>query len=55
MRVVDPRTAVGARLDRIIHAVVRAVYTEERQIRPELRVYHDTWLHDHGTLGRKGV
>ena len=43
---------VGARLDRIIHAVVRAVYTEERQIRPELRVYHDTWLHDHGTLGR---
>ena len=44
-------TALGARLDRIIHAVVRAVYTEERQIRPELRVYHE-WC---TTTARWGV
>jgi AcrR family transcriptional regulator len=40
--VVDPQTAdVGARLDRLIDAVVRAVYAEERHVRTAFRVYHD--------------
>jgi AcrR family transcriptional regulator len=53
--VVDPQTAdVGARLDRIIDAVVRAVYAEERHVRTALRVYHDTWLRDPDTRVRKG-
>jgi hypothetical protein len=53
--VVDPRTAdVGARLDRLIDAVVRAVYAEERQVRTALGVYHDTWLRDPDTRVRKG-
>jgi AcrR family transcriptional regulator len=53
--VVDPQTEdVGARLDRIIDAVVRAVYAEERQVRTALRVYHDTWLRDPDTRVRKG-
>lgn len=40
--VVDPQTAgVGARIDRIIDAVVRVVYAEERQVLTGLRVYHD--------------
>jgi AcrR family transcriptional regulator len=45
---------VGPRLDRLIDAVVRAVYAEERQVRTALRVYHDTWLRDPDTRVRKG-
>jgi AcrR family transcriptional regulator len=53
--VVDPTTAdIGARLDRLIDAVVRAVYAEERQVRTALRVYHDTWLRDPDSRVRKG-
>jgi hypothetical protein len=47
-------TDVGTRLDRLIDAVVRAVYAEERQVRTALRVYHDTWLRDSDTPVRKG-
>lgn len=53
--VVDPQTAdVGARLDRLIDAVVRTVYAEERHVRTALRVYHDIWLRDPGSPVRKG-
>jgi len=53
--VADPQTAdVGARLDRIIDAVVRTVYAEERHIRTALRVYHDIWLRDPDSPVRKG-
>jgi AcrR family transcriptional regulator len=51
----DPQTAdVGARLDRIIDAVVGTVYAEERQVRAALRVYHDTWLRDPDARVRRG-
>jgi AcrR family transcriptional regulator len=51
----DPQTAdVGARLDRLIDAMVRAVYAEERHVRTALRVYHDTWLRDPDSRVRKG-
>lgn len=54
--VADPQTAdVGARLDRIIDAVVRTVYAEERHIRTALRVYHDIWLRDPDSPVRKGT
>jgi AcrR family transcriptional regulator len=53
--VVDPQTAdVGARLDRIIDAVVRTVYAEERHVRTAFRVYHDTWLRDPDSQVRRG-
>ena len=53
--VVDPQTAdVGARLDRLIDAVVRTVYAEERHVRTALRVYHDIWLRDPDSPVRKG-
>jgi len=53
--VVDPQTAdVGARLDRLIDAVVKTVYAEERHVRAALRVYHDTWLRDPDSRVRKG-
>lgn len=53
--VADPQTAdVGARLDRIIDAVVRTVYAEERHIRTALRVYHDIWLRDPDSPVPKG-
>jgi AcrR family transcriptional regulator len=53
--VVDPETAdVGTGPDRIIDAVVRTVYVEERHIRTALRVYHDTWLRDPDSRVRKG-
>jgi len=53
--VVDPQTAdVGARLDRLIDAVVRAVYAEERHVRTAFRVYHDTWLRDPDSQVRRG-
>jgi AcrR family transcriptional regulator len=52
---IDPQTAdVGARLARLIDAVVRAVYAEERHVRTALRVYHDTWLRDPDSPVRKG-
>jgi AcrR family transcriptional regulator len=51
----DPQTAdVGARLDRLIDAVVRTVYAEERHVRTALRVYHDIWLRDPDSPVRKG-
>lgn len=53
--VIDPQTAdVGARLDRLIDAVVRTVYAEERHVRTALRVYHDIWLRDPNSPVRKG-
>ena len=53
--VVDPQTAdVGARLDRIIDAVVRTVYAEERHVRTAFRVYHDIWLRDPDSPARRG-
>jgi AcrR family transcriptional regulator len=53
--VIDPQTAdVGARLDRLIDAVVRTVYAEERHVRTALRVYHDIWLRDPDSPVRKG-
>ena len=53
--VVDPQTAdVGARLDRLVDAVVRAVYAEERHVRTAFRVYHDTWLRDPDSQVRRG-
>ena len=53
--VIDPQTAdVGARLDRLIDAVVTAVYAEERHVRTALRVYHDSWLRDPDSPVRKG-
>jgi AcrR family transcriptional regulator len=53
--VADPQTAdIGARLDRIIDAVVRTVYADERHIRTALRVYHDIWLRDPDSPVRKG-
>jgi AcrR family transcriptional regulator len=53
--VVDPQTAdVGACLDRLIDAVVRAVYAEERLVRAAFRVYHDTWLRDPDSQVRRG-
>jgi AcrR family transcriptional regulator len=51
----DPQTAdVGARLDRLIDAVVRTVYAEERHVRTALRVYHDIWLRNPDSPVRKG-
>jgi AcrR family transcriptional regulator len=51
----DPQTAdVGARLDRLIDAVVRTVYAEDRHVRTALRVYHDIWLRDPDSPVRKG-
>jgi AcrR family transcriptional regulator len=53
--VIDPQTAdVGARLDRLIDAVVRTVYAEERHVRTALRVYHDIWLRNPDSPVRKG-
>jgi AcrR family transcriptional regulator len=53
--VADPQTAdVAARLDRLVDAVVSAVYAEEPQVRTALRVYHDTWLRDPDAQVRKG-
>src|SRR4029453_6902883 len=51
----DSQTAdVGARLDRIIDAVVRTVYAEDRHIRTALRGYHDISLRHPHSPARKG-
>jgi AcrR family transcriptional regulator len=53
--VIDQQTAdVGTRLDRLIDALVTAVYAEERHVRTALRVYHDSWLRDPDSPVRKG-
>jgi hypothetical protein len=56
VRTFSPQTAdVGARLDRVIYAVMRAVSAAEWHVRTGLRVYHDTWLRDPDTRVRKGT
>jgi AcrR family transcriptional regulator len=45
---------VGARINRLIDAIVARVSSDERHVRKALRLYHDNWLRDPAVPGRRG-